>query len=70
MLTLRELPHLHQLASMLPGHSSSSFFTPPLPKRNPCDLGALRVAGAVGKDLARFGLPDRPVAAAVRLVLG
>ena len=26
MLTLRELPHLHQLASMLPGHSSSSFF--------------------------------------------
>ena len=25
MLTLRELPHLHQLASMLPGHSSSSF---------------------------------------------
>ena len=28
MLTLRELPHLHQLASMLPGHSSSSFFFP------------------------------------------
>ena len=26
MLTWRELPHLHQLASMLPGHSSSSFF--------------------------------------------
>ena len=26
MLTWRELPHLHQLASMLPGHSSSSCF--------------------------------------------
>ena len=26
MLTWRELPHLHQLASMLPGHSSSSLF--------------------------------------------
>ena len=27
MLTWRELPHLHQLASMLPGHSSSSLFS-------------------------------------------
>ena len=26
MLTWRELPHLHQLASMLPGHSSSSYY--------------------------------------------
>ena len=33
MLTWRELPHLHQLASMLPGHSSSSLKRP-IPEKN------------------------------------
>ena len=33
MLTWQELPYLHQLASMLPGHSSSSFFFSGLPCR-------------------------------------